>query len=77
MKNQEPMVIFIFILVNAEGRVQLANKITEPPGHSRLPWEIFRALSEECGVTLPYNSIEELRSRLYDICPHLLKYNHI
>lgn len=52
-------------------------KIVEPPGHSRDQWEIFRALSEECGVTLPYNSIEELRARIYNIAPHLLKYDFI
>jgi NADH dehydrogenase (ubiquinone) Fe-S protein 1 len=52
-------------------------KIVEPPGHSRDQWEILRALSEECGVTLPYNSIEELRSRIYSIAPHLLKYDFI
>lgn len=55
----------------------MANKIVDPPGHSREAWEIFRALSEECGVALPYNTIEELRSRVYEISPHLLKYNHI
>lgn len=52
-------------------------KIVEPPGHSRDQWEIFRALSEECGVTLPYNSVEELRARIYSIAPHLLKYDFI
>lgn len=46
--------------MNTEGRVQLANKVVEPPGHSREPWEILRALSEECGVALPYDSISEL-----------------
>lgn len=55
----------------------MANKVVEPPGHSRLPWEIFRALSEECGVALPYDSIEELRARIYEISPHLLKYDNI
>lgn len=43
--------------VNTEGRVQLANKTVQPPGHSREAWEILRALSEECGVSLPYNSL--------------------
>ena len=38
---------------------------------------IFRALSEECGVSLPYDSLEELRSRIYQIAPHLLKYDNI
>lgn len=63
--------------VNTEGRVQIAHKIVQPPGHSRDPWEILRALSEECGVTLPYNSLQELRSRIYDIAPHLLKHNQV
>lgn len=52
-------------------------KIVEPPGHSRDQWEVFRALSEECGVSLPYDSIEELRARIYKVAPHLLKYDHI
>lgn len=52
-------------------------KVVEPPGHSREQWEIFRALSEECGVTLPYNSLEELRARIYALAPHLLKYDFI
>ena len=52
-------------------------KVVEPPGHSREQWEIIRALSEECGVGLPYNSIEQLRSRIYNIAPHLLKYDYI
>ena len=63
--------------MNTEGRVQLANKVVDPPGHAREAWEIFRALSEECGVALPYDSIEELRSRIFEICPHLLKFNHV
>lgn len=52
------MVLNFINIVNVEGRVQLAEKAVEPPGHSREVWEIFRALSEECGVALPYNSIE-------------------
>lgn len=39
------MVNFINNSVNTEGRVQMALKVTEPPGHSRDGWEIFRALS--------------------------------
>ncbi len=55
----------------------MANKVVEPPGHAREQWEIFRALSEECGVALQYNSLEELRARIYEIAPHLLRYNSI
>lgn len=28
-------------------------------------------------MALPYNSIEELRARIYNIAPHLLKYDFI
>lgn len=55
----------------------MALKVVEPPGHSRDQWEILRALSEECGVTLPYNSVEQLRARIYELSPHLLKYDYI
>lgn len=30
-----------------------------------------------CGVTLPYDSVEELRHHVYTLAPHLLKYEHI
>lgn len=63
--------------MNIEGRVQMASDITEPPGLAREPWAILRGLSEVCGVSLPYNSIEELRHHMYNMSPHLLKYNNI
>jgi NADH dehydrogenase (ubiquinone) Fe-S protein 1 len=28
-------------------------------------------------VTLPYNSVQELRQRIYEIAPHLFKYNWV
>jgi NADH dehydrogenase (ubiquinone) Fe-S protein 1 len=76
-KDQELMVLCYVNSVNTEGRVQMGNEITPPAGQAREQWEIFRALSEECGVSLPYNSLEELRARIYEIAPHLLKYDHI
>jgi NADH dehydrogenase (ubiquinone) Fe-S protein 1 len=63
--------------VNTEGRSQLAHKVVLKPGHTRDAWEIIRALSEECGVTLPYNSVQELRQRIYEIAPHVFKYNWV
>jgi NADH dehydrogenase (ubiquinone) Fe-S protein 1 len=63
--------------VNTEGRVQYLSKIVNPPGHAREAWSIFRALSEECGVTLPYDSLEEVRVRLFDLAPHLSMYHHL
>jgi len=37
----------------------------------------LRALSEEAGVSLPYDTIEELRYRVAELAPHLLKYDYV
>ncbi|MCB1839025.1 MAG: NADH-quinone oxidoreductase subunit G, partial [Alphaproteobacteria bacterium] len=52
------------IYVNAEGRPQLGKRAVHPPGESREDWKILRALSEELGVALPYNTLQELRQRI-------------
>jgi NADH dehydrogenase (ubiquinone) Fe-S protein 1 len=38
---------------------------------------ILRALSEELGASLPYDTIEELRTRIATLSPHLLKFDFI
>lgn len=38
---------------------------------------IFRALSEEIGSPLPYDTLEELRTRIAENAPHLIKYDFI
>jgi NADH dehydrogenase (ubiquinone) Fe-S protein 1 len=38
---------------------------------------VLRALSEEVGAPLPYDNIEELRTRISEIAPHVIKYDHI
>jgi NADH dehydrogenase (ubiquinone) Fe-S protein 1 len=63
--------------VNTEGRVQNTKLAVPPPGQARTDWEIIRALSEEAGQTLPYDSIEEIRYRISELAPHLLKYDYI
>ena len=57
--------------VNTEGRVQLANRATFPPGEAREDWSIFRALSGVLGKPLPYDSLAALRRALYAEVPHL------
>lgn len=37
----------------------------------------MRALSEEVGCSLPYDTLEELRYRMAELAPHLLKYDYI
>lgn len=50
--------------VNTEGRVQLARRAGYPPGDAREDWAILRALSERLGKTLPYDTRDQVRSRL-------------
>ncbi len=40
--------------------MQLANSVISPPGQAREDWAILRALSEEVGATLPYDTLEEV-----------------
>jgi len=53
------------LYVNTEGRVQMANRVVFPKGEAREDWAILRALSERLGVKLPYDSLDELRARLF------------
>ena len=57
--------------VNTEGRPQMTSRAVFPPGEAKEDWAIIRALSAECGQTLPYDTIQELRSALYAQVPHL------
>lgn len=47
--------------VNTEGRVQQGRLVIPPPGLAQEDWRIIRALSEETGVVLNYDNIEEVR----------------
>ncbi len=57
------------IYVNTEGRVQLANRGSFPPGDAREDWAILRALSDVLGARLPYDSLAELRRALVEAHP--------
>jgi NADH-quinone oxidoreductase subunit G len=52
------------LYVNTEGRVQMAERAVFPKGEAREDWAILRALSERVGQTLPYDSLDQLRTRL-------------
>jgi NADH-quinone oxidoreductase subunit G len=53
------------LYVNTEGRVQLANRAVFPKGEAREDWAIIRALSEHLGARLAYDSLDQLRDRLF------------
>lgn len=63
--------------VNTEGRTQLTRAATNPPGSAREDWKILRALSEYLGATLPYDDLYQVRSRLGEIAPHLVRHEVI
>jgi len=60
--------------VNTEGRTQMTRAAVPPPGAAREDWKIVRALSEVMGATLPYNDILDVRDRMFEISPTLVRY---
>jgi NADH-quinone oxidoreductase subunit G len=62
--------------VNTEGRPQMTQRASFPPGEAREDWAIFRALSETLGSTLPWNNLEELRAAMYKQSPQLARLEH-
>jgi NADH-quinone oxidoreductase subunit G len=59
--------------VNTEGRVQVGMRAAFPPGDARDDWSILRALSGALGKKLPFDSLPELRARLYQAHPHMAR----
>ncbi|RAK52892.1 NADH-quinone oxidoreductase subunit NuoG [Phenylobacterium deserti] len=53
------------IYVNTEGRVQLGARAVFPKGEAKEDWAILRALSERVGKKLPYDSLDQLRAKLF------------
>ena len=59
--------------MNTEGRPQFAESVVDGLGAAKNDWEIFRALSEELGRSLMYDSIVEVRMRGFCLSPYLRK----
>ncbi|PZF76385.1 NADH-quinone oxidoreductase subunit G [Aestuariivirga litoralis] len=59
--------------VNTEGRPQLTERASFPPGEAREDWAIFRALTETLGNALPWNNLDELRAAMYKVAPQLMR----
>jgi NADH-quinone oxidoreductase subunit G len=55
--------------VNTEGRVQRGALSVYPPGDAREDWRILRAFSAVLGKTLPYDTLDALRTRLEAVNP--------
>ncbi len=59
--------------VNTEGRPQMTQRASFPPGDAREDWAILRALSDQLGSTLPWNNLDELRAAMYKVAPQLMR----
>ena len=55
--------------MNIEGRAQLGRLAIFPPGDAKADWSILRALSESVGKKLGFDTIEQLRRKLYQAFP--------
>jgi NADH-quinone oxidoreductase subunit G len=63
--------------VNTEGRVQQTNRAGFAPGEAREDWAILRALSDVLGHRLPFDSLAQLRGKLYADYPHFAAVDQI
>ncbi|GGZ95406.1 NADH-quinone oxidoreductase subunit NuoG [Novosphingobium arvoryzae] len=57
--------------VNTEGRVQRADKAVFAPGDAREDWTILRALADALGVSVGFDSFDELRGAMATAVPAL------
>uniref|UniRef100_A0A7N1A4H6 NADH dehydrogenase subunit 11 n=1 Tax=Kalanchoe fedtschenkoi TaxID=63787 RepID=A0A7N1A4H6_KALFE len=57
---------------NTEGCPQVTVPAVPTVGDARDDWKILRALSEVAGISLPYDSLEGIRSRIKTVAPNLL-----
>ena len=57
------------VYVNTEGRVQMARMAVFPPGEAREDWKILRALSDQIGKTLPFDTLPALRAAMVAAYP--------
>jgi len=57
--------------VNTEGRVQFADKAVFAPGDAREDWTILRALADALGVSVGFDSYEELQAAMIAAVPAL------
>ena len=63
--------------VSTEGRPNITRVSVVPPYLAKEDWEIIRALSEFLGCSLPYDEVYDIRNRICELAPHLIKYDHV
>jgi len=63
--------------VSTAGRVDQTRISATLPYLAKEDWEIVRALSEYLETPLPYDEVYDLRNRMCELAPYLVKYDHI
>jgi len=63
--------------VNMEGRTQQTLPALSPPGEARADWKIIRVVSEVIDEKLPYDKLSELRARMAEVAPNLVRYGNV
>merc|ERR1711971_1034807 len=63
--------------VNTEGRAQQTFPALSPPRQARVDWKIIRVVSEVVDEKLPYDKLPELRARMAEVAPNLIRYGNI
>ena len=64
------------LYVNTEGRVQMGVAAVSPKGDAKEDWAIIRALSGHMKRELPYDSMDALRSKLFEEHPSFAGLDH-
>jgi NADH-quinone oxidoreductase subunit G len=64
------------LYVNTEGRPQFGERAVFPKGEAREDWAIIRALSDRFGATLPYDTLDQLRTKLFADHPTFGQVDH-
>ncbi len=54
---------------NTERRVQKVNKALDPPGKSRLDWEIICSIAKAMGYPMEYGSVSEIMDEIASLTP--------
>ncbi|WP_091739727.1 NADH-quinone oxidoreductase subunit NuoG [Phenylobacterium immobile] len=65
------------LYVNTEGRVQMGQRAVFPKGEAKEDWAVLRALSERLGATLPYDTLDQLRSKLFADHPTFARIDYV
>merc|ERR1719221_1034045 len=63
--------------VNMEGRTHQTFPALAPPGEARVDWKIIRVISEVIDEKLPYDKLQELRARMAEVSPNLVRYGNV